>query len=189
MYCFRGYEVRLRFFCLLLSLYATSTFAENQEVWLLVETTHRVLKVMEGDELKEVFKHIAIGRRGAGLEKARNDNKTPLGEYRIGWINENSKFRRFFGLSYPNIENAKIALQTGLIGESTYQGILRANMEEDVPPQNTALGGQIGIHGLGSANPLVHEQFDWTHGCIAMTNQQIDKLSQWVKKGTLVVIR
>lgn len=174
---------------LMLALYAMPALSSDKDIWLLVDTERRVLKVMEGEEAKEVFTQIAIGRNGADFNKARGDDKTPLGEYRIGWINENSKFHRFFGFTYPNFENAKRAYQAGMIGEHTFRAILRANMEEDVPPQNTPLGGQIGIHGLGNANPLVHEEFDWTHGCIAMTNRQIDRLTPWVKKGTLVVIR
>jgi len=184
--------VSVRFYVSLLVLSlnaAVATFASDRDVWLLVDTERRILKVMAGDEPQEVFTQIAIGRNGAGFTKARGDDKTPLGEYRIGWINENSKFHRFFGFTYPNLDNAKRAYQQGMIGESTFRSILRASMDEAVPPQDTPLGGQIGIHGLGSANPLVHEEFDWTHGCIAMTNQQIDRLTQWVKKGTLVVIR
>jgi murein L,D-transpeptidase YafK len=176
-------------FFLLSCLSAVSALAGDRDVWLLVDTEHRVLKVMEGDQPQEVFTQIAIGRNGADFEKARGDDKTPLGEYRIGWINENSKFHRFFGFTYPNLDNAKRAYKEGLIGEHTFRSILRASLEEEVPPQDTPLGGQIGIHGLGRADPLIHEQFDWTHGCIAMTNQQIDRLTQWVKKGTLVVIR
>lgn len=180
---------RFVFTFLLLWTNASLALANSEDVWLLVETEPRVLKVMEGDAPKEVFTQIAIGRRGAGFEKMRNDDKTPLGEYRIGWINESSKYHRFFGFTYPNLDNAKRALADGMIGEGTFRAIMRANLFDGVPPQNTPLGGQIGIHGLGSANPSVHENFDWTHGCIAMTNQQIDRLSQWVHRGTLVVIR
>jgi len=173
----------------LLPLLSVAAHASDQGVWLLVETQPRVLKVMEGDEPMEVFTQIAIGRRGADFQKARGDDKTPLGEYRIGWINENSKFHRFFGFTYPNPDNAKRAYKEGMIGENTFRSILRSSLDERIPPQNTPLGGQIGIHGLGGANSAVHENFDWTRGCIAMTNQQIDRLTQWVRKGTLVVIR
>lgn len=172
-----------------LFVFAAMASADNSDIWLLVDTESHELKVMEGEETKEVFSHIAIGRRGVGFEKVRNDDKTPLGEYRIGWINENSKFHRFFGFTYPNPENAKHAYQSGLIGEDTFRAILRASLEDDIPPQDTPLGGQIGIHGLGAANYAIHENFDWTHGCIALTDEQIDRLSQWIRRGTLVVIR
>jgi hypothetical protein len=58
-----------------------------------------------------------------------------------------------------------------------------------LPPQNTALGGRIGLHGLGRGDPKVHQQFNWTNGCIALTNEQIDQLLTWVGKGTRVSIR
>lgn len=171
------------------ALWFCNASAGTEDVWVLVETEPRVLKVMQGEEALEVFPHVAIGRRGADFDKAHGDKKTPLGEYRIGWVNENSKFHRFFGLTYPNIDNAKRALSEGLIGEETARSILRAEMEEGVPPQNTPLGGQIGIHGLGAADREIHEVMDWTSGCIALTNEEIDRLTKWIRKGTLVVIR
>ena len=177
------------FFFFALLMVGTPTMAENQDVWLLVETEPRLLKVMLGNEELEIFPRVAIGQRGADVDKAHGDKKTPLGEYRIGWVNENSKFHRFLGLTYPNIDNAKRAFRDGLIGEETVRTIMRAEMEEGVPPQNTALGGQIGIHGLGGANREIHDAFDWTAGCIALTNEEIDRLSKWIRKGTLVVIR
>lgn len=159
------------------------------DIWLLVETRPHVLRVMEGDQTKEVFERIAIGTKGASYEKRQGDDKTPLGEYRIGWINENSKFRNFFGFTYPNMGNARRAYQSGLIDEFTFQTLLQTDLNDSVPPQNTELGGQIGIHGIGSGSRHIHDNFDWTHGCIALTNEQIDRLKQWVKKGMLVVIR
>ena len=161
----------------------------DPKIWLLVETDHRLLRVMEGLNEKEVFTNVAIGRKGSGIDKVRNDDKTPLGEYRIGWVNENSRFRLFFGLTYPNLDNAKRAYRSGVIGEHTLRSIMRASLGDDIPPQDTPLGGQIGIHGLGAGSRQVHEEFNWTHGCIAMTNEQIDRLGQWIRKGTLVVIR
>ncbi len=174
---------------LVLPMAAVNAFAGTQDIWLLVETKPRVLKVMQGDEEKDVFPRVAIGQRGADFVKARGDKKTPLGEYRIGWINEHSKFHRFLGLTYPNIDNAKLAFHKGLIGEETVRSIMRAEMDGDIPPQNTPLGGQIGIHGLGAADREIHEIFNWTSGCIAMTNEEIDRLAKWIRKGTLVVIR
>ena len=172
-----------------LSLVTGPVLAGTQDIWLLVETELRVLKVMQGDAELDVFPRVAIGLRGADVEKTRGDKKTPLGEYRIGWVNENSKFHRFLGLTYPNIDNAKRAYRDGLIGEETVRSIMRAEMEEAIPPQNTPLGGQIGIHGLGAADLEIHQAFDWTSGCIALTNAEIDRLAKWIKKGTLVVIR
>lgn len=50
------------------------------------------------------------------------------------------------------------------------------------------IGGQIGIHGLGAGDKEIHKVFNWTHGCIALTNEQIDQLTRWVGKGTVVKV-
>lgn len=161
----------------------------TEETWLSIDTRAKVLQVMSGPEPVAVFDKIAIGRRGASQDKARGDDKTPLGEYRIGWINQRSQFHRFFGFTYPNLQIARRAFARGLIGGDTLQQIMAAHFARSVPPQSTPLGGRIGIHGLGNADPTVHELFDWTHGCVALTNRQVDRLAPWVKIGTLVVIR
>jgi len=81
------------------------------------------------------------------------------------------------------------ALRKGVIDGPTYKRIVTAHHFNQIPPQNTPLGGQIGIHGLGNADSRIHQTFDWTHGCIALTNTQIDHLSQMVETGTVVKIR
>lgn len=161
----------------------------NNDVWLLVDTKARKIEVKKGDQTLETLNSIAIGRGGSGFKKHRGDNITPYGNYRIGWIGEKSAFRRFFGLTYPSVEDAEHALKQGVIDDMTYYRILMAHRNNQIPPQNTPLGGQIGIHGLGRADERVHKAFDWTHGCIALTNGQIDHLSQLVDTGTLVKIK
>lgn len=161
----------------------------DQDVWLLVDTQKLSMEVKKGDKTVAVLENIAIGRNGAGEKNHRGDDVTPLGNYRIGWINAKSSFRKFFGLTYPNVEHADSALKKGKIDFNTYEAIARAQSAGQIPPQNTDLGGQIGIHGLGSANLSIHRSMNWTHGCIALTNDQIDQLSQWVEKGTLVTVK
>lgn len=163
--------------------------AGSDDVWLNIDTRSKVLRVMAGTDPVESFDRIAIGRRGASDDKARGDDKTPLGEFRIGWINQHSRFHRFFGFTYPNLHIARRAFARGLIGGETLQEIIAAHLAGSVPPQSTPLGGRIGIHGLGGANPTVHELFDWTHGCVALTDRQVDRLAQSVKIGMRVVIR
>lgn len=175
---------------LLISLFNLPALSfASADVWLLIDTQTRNLEVKKGDETIDVLEHVVIGRKGAGTKEHRGDDVTPLGNYRIGWINDKSSFRKFFGLTYPNVEQAQQALDQGKIDPPTYQAIENAHARGNIPPQNTVLGGQIGIHGLGSGSLLVHEEFDWTHGCIALTNEQIDRLSQYVEKGTLVTVK
>ena len=163
--------------------------AADSDVRVIIDTQTRNLEIKKGEETLEVLEHVVIGRKGAGTKEHRGDDITPIGDYRIGWVNDKSSFRKFFGLTYPNPYHAEKALQKGMIGQSTYNAIVDAEMAGQIPPQNTDLGGQIGIHGLGSASLSVHEEFDWTHGCIALTNDQIDRLSQYVEKGTLVTVK
>lgn len=177
---------------LLMGLFAASSVnaaTDSRDLWLLIDTKAKKIEVKKGDETVEVLDHVAIGRGGAGLKMRRGDNITPQGEYRIGWVGDKSMFKRFFGLTYPSVQDAENAIQKGIIDERQYQRIVRAHELGQIPPQDTPLGGQIGIHGLGSADKRVHEFFDWTHGCIALTNSQIDHLSQLVDTGTLVKIK
>ncbi|MDD5273729.1 MAG: L,D-transpeptidase [Methylovulum sp.] len=179
----------LRIFSLLCCSFFSVAVSANSDVWLLVDTKARKIEVKKGDFTIETIDKIAIGRGGAGAKSHRGDNITPHGSYKIGWIGEKSSFRRFFGLTYPSVDDAEKALARHVIDEPTYYRIVSAHINNQIPPQNTPLGGQIGIHGLGSADERVHKFFDWTHGCIALTNGQIDHLSQLVDTGTVVKIK
>ncbi|QPK62287.1 L,D-transpeptidase [Methylomonas sp. LL1] len=179
----------LRNLILSFCIVSSSSWAADPDVWLLIDTHTRNLEVKKGDETLEILENVVIGRKGAGTKEHRGDDITPLGNYRIGWINEKSAFRKFFGLTYPNVEHAEKALLKGQINRDTYDAIARAETTGQIPPQNTDLGGQIGIHGLGSGSLSIHEVFDWTHGCIALRNDQIDRLSQYVEEGTLVTVK
>lgn len=179
----------LRVYLLLCCSFFSMSALAVSDVWLLVDTAARKIEVKKGELTLETINEIAIGRGGAGEKTHRGDNITPFGEYKIGWVGSRSSFRRFFGLNYPSSEDAKKAFQKGVIDKRTYDRIVTAHLYNQIPPQNTPLGGQIGIHGLGRANLRVHENFDWTHGCIALTNNQIDHLSQLVDTGTVVKIK
>ncbi|SFP93054.1 L,D-transpeptidase catalytic domain [Nitrosomonas cryotolerans] len=159
------------------------------DIWVDVDTTEHVLLVMRGNTVQDTFDNIAIGRFGTTYFKMRNDDKTPLGRFRIGWVNNASRYYRFFGLDYPNHETAKRALDENRITVETWQSILQAIKMEKTPPQDTPLGGYIGIHGIGRGEREIHDQYNWTNGCIALTNEQIDRLSRWIKPGTMVKIR
>jgi len=80
-------------------------------------------------------------------------------------------------------------LLSGLLSKKAHTSIVNAHKKDKVPPQNTAIGGRIGIHGLGKGDESIHKMMNWTHGCIALSNDQIDKLKQWINKGTLVKVK
>ncbi|WP_306306066.1 hypothetical protein [Methylomonas koyamae] len=79
------------------------------------------MEIRKGEKTVAVLENIAIGRNGAGEKSHRGDDVTPLGNYRIGWINDKSAFRKFFGLTYPNVEHADHALKQGKIDLDTYE--------------------------------------------------------------------
>lgn len=161
----------------------------DNDIWIDVDTTKHTLSVMQGDTIQAVFKNVAIGRYGTTWNKVTKDDKTPLGRFRIGWINETSRYYRFFGLDYPNLDTAKRALDENRISEETWLSILEAKTMGKTPPQDTPLGGHVGIHGIGRGDQKIHQEYNWTNGCIALTNEQIDQLGKWIRPGILVNIR
>jgi murein L,D-transpeptidase YafK len=171
-----------------LSVIPNSVRADNG-IWIDVDTSTHTLSVMQGNAIQTVFKNVAIGRYGTTWSKMTKDDKTPLGRFRVGWINEKSRYYRFFGLNYPNLDTAKRALDENRITEETWLSILEAKSMGKTPPQNTPLGGHIGIHGIGRGDQEIHHEYNWTNGCIALTNEQIDQLGKWIKPGILVNIR
>jgi len=160
-----------------------------EDIRILVDTDSRVLQVLRGKRVVASFEGVAIGRYGKTYFRRKGDNKTPLGKFRIGWITTQTRYHLFMGLTYPDLDAADRALQDGRIDEDQWRAIRKASMAGGIPPQNTPLGGNIGIHGIGKGDVGVHEQYNWTNGCVALTNAQIEQLANWVRVGTPVEIR
>lgn len=156
-----------------------------------IDKSDRVLVVKHGTRVERRFQ-IATGKGGLGDKRIRGDNKTPLGTYHITDFNEGSSFELFMRLNYPNLKDAFFGLKNRLITRGDFDRIVDALRADQRPPQNTPLGGAIGIHGLGeeTAERLkVHRVLDWTQGCIALDNRDVNELRHYVKVGTKVVIR
>lgn len=174
-----------------LSLVALPAAARSDadEIWVLVDTSKLTLAVMRGNSLLRQYKNIAIGSNGPTLTKLVSDETTPLGEFRISGINPRSRYHLFMALDYPTMEIASRALQDGRIGPEEYTAVSNAWLAQEPPPQNTRLGGYLGIHGLGAGSLEVHGSVNWTDGCIAVTNEEMDELADWVGVGTRVSVR
>jgi hypothetical protein len=157
--------------------------------WLLVDTTAQTLAVMDQGEPQLTLHNLSIGRYGASSEKHRGDNMTPLGRFRVTQVKRDSAFYRFIALSYPDAERAVRGQGQGILDDDELQAILSAHARGKAPPQDTGLGGRIGIHGLGGADPALHRAMNWTRGCVALTDRQIDSLLPWVEVGMPVEIR
>lgn len=156
------------------------------EVVVDVDSAKREMRVLRGDRVLAVFDGVSVGRWGVSEEKRLGDGKTPLGEYRIAWLKASGLFGPFLGFDYPSLARAEKGLAAGEISQAEFEAIQKAHAQGRVPPQNTRLGGQIGIHGLGRADPRIHRHVNWTKGCIALTNAQMSQFMRLVGKGALV---
>ncbi|MDY6943003.1 MAG: L,D-transpeptidase [Pseudomonadota bacterium] len=163
--------------------------AEAGEIWLLVDTSEFRLQVMDGDRPVATFSDVAIGRNGVTAGKHAQDAKTPLGEFRVASLKPSQAFHFFVGLNYPNEAHARQAFDDFRLTPRQYHRIVTAIRKGQTPPQETPIGGYIGIHGVGEGDAQIHRRFNWTQGCVALTNSQIDILRSWIKLGTRVVIR
>ena len=157
--------------------------------WVLIDTKRKILVVYKQGRPPRVFKGLALGAANAGLKRRRGDDITPLGRYRIHSIRPSAKFKIFMHLDYPNMDDAQRALDDRRIDRGTYALIEGAHRRGDLPPQNTPLGGLIGIHGLGRGSRIIHRFANWTAGCMALDNRQIVELSTMIHRGVVVEIR
>ncbi|MBI3146736.1 MAG: L,D-transpeptidase [Pseudogulbenkiania sp.] len=159
------------------------------ERWVEVDTVARTLTVFAGDRLLQRFDNISVGRGGVAPLHYHGDGSTPLGSYRIMRIRTPHVFGSFYQLDYPLPEHAEQAFNDGRIDVATRDDILYAARAGRLPPQHTALGGGIGIHGVGHGSYRIHRDFNWTNGCVALSNAQLSQFAHWVQLGMRVVIR
>lgn len=138
---------------------------------------------------------IALGQDPSGHKKVQGDNKTPEGRYLIvekmkgpfdsptgPWLGDS-----WFRLNYPNKWDAKIGYKDGLITKAQLEQIERAYDQKRDTPNNTKLGGHIGIHGW-NGDWYQYGSHDITWGCVSMMNHQIDDIYDEIPVGTVVYI-
>jgi murein L,D-transpeptidase YafK len=159
------------------------------EVWVLVDDREATLTLYRGNYQLERFAPISLGRGGARQARLRGSNVTPKGEFRVNRFNRESDWHIFIGLDYPTPTHARMALEEGVFTQRDYDDYFHYYRLRGYPPQQTALGGFIGIHGIGKGDPEIHQQFHWTQGCVAVTDEQIEQLASLIDIGTRVVIR
>ena len=179
-------------FTSLLTIVATLVLAvqlQAADTWLLVDTRDRTLQVWSGDRLQQIYDNISIGSGGTARMRFMGEPVTPLGSFRIASIRKKTRYHRFFALDYPALDQAIRAHAEGKISDSDLASIRHAHEHGLEPPTSTPLGGNIGIHGIGPGDPQIHEDFNWTDGCIALTNEQVDDLAKWVRRRMIVIIR
>ena len=109
--------------------------------------------------------------------------RTPEGQFFVANKNPHSQFYKAFVLNYPNAEDAERGLEDGLITQAQYDAIVQAEQSVTMPLMNTELGGYIEIHGNGTGN-----RNNWTQGCIAIADAEMDRLWNLIVVGTPVLI-
>ncbi len=134
---------------------------------VLVEKSARRLTLLrEGKVLKQY--HVALGKQPVGDKEQEGDKRTPEGEYKIDWRNAGSRYHLALHISYPDKSDTEQARAKGL-----------------------SPGGDIMIHGLRDGLGWIgrlHRMLDWTNGCIAVTNPEVEEIGQAVRDGTPIKI-
>ena len=131
------------------------------------KATRRLTLFYQGTALRSY--EVALGRNPVGDKVSRGDFRTPEGVFRIEARNPNSKYYRSLRISYPDIRHQ---LRADSLGVSP--------------------GGDIMIHGLPRGKEKIgaaHRKTNWTEGCIALTNQEIDELWRLIPDGVPIHIK
>lgn len=135
---------------------------------ILIEKESHRLTLLRNDTVLKTYS-IALGANPTGHKQQEGDRRTPEGDYKIDFKNQRSRFHLALRISYPDAKDRDGAKQRG------------------VPP-----GSDIMIHGvrngLGWLGNL-HRRFDWTDGCAAVTNSEIEEIWAMVDVGTTVTIK
>lgn len=135
---------------------------------LVVDKSERKLMAYSNGKLVKTYT-VSLGGQPEGHKESEGDKKTPEGHYFINAKNPNSGYHKNLGISYPNKEDIKKAKQLG-----------------------QPAGGDVKIHALKNGRGFIgklHRWSDWTLGCIAVTNEEIDELYSSVKVGTPIDIK
>ena len=149
-------------------LYAGIVHSEQTADMVIVEKSESRLYLMRAGEALASF-HVAFGASPEGHKQQQGDERTPEGKYVLGYKNAGSAFYKSIHISYPNAKDRQEARNRG------------------VNP-----GGDIMVHGqkngYGKFSAIV-QRFNWTNGCIALSDKDMDLVWNAVKPGTPIEIR
>jgi murein L,D-transpeptidase YafK len=147
---------------------------------IVIKKKKRLLEIFDGARLIRKYK-IVLGFSAKGDKQTEGDGKTPEGEFYVFTKNDQSRFHLSLGLSYPNADDARRGLKQKIITREEHDAIFKAIEEKQMPPQKTALGGEIYIHGGGT-------ETDWTEGCVALKNEEMKEIFDAIPVGAKVKI-
>jgi murein L,D-transpeptidase YafK len=135
---------------------------------VIVMKKKRTLTLMSQGKVLKTYK-VALGGDPVGAKTRQGDHKTPEGVYRLDRRNAQSQFYKSIHISYPDAKDIAQARKMG------------------VSP-----GGDVYVHGLPNGYKWVgarHRLKDWTDGCVAVTDEEIDEIWKAVPNGTPIEIR
>ena len=147
---------------------------------IVLKAQRRLLLMYDGEVLKSF--RVSLGREPSGRKTQQGDGRTPEGVYRIDYRNAPSAFHLSLHISYPNAEDRAAAAHQGVSpgGEIMIHGL-----------PNRVLGFLSFLTkfpGVASLSQL-HRFFDWTEGCIAVTDEEIEEIWRTVPDGPPIEIR
>jgi murein L,D-transpeptidase YafK len=150
-----------------LSLHLSTQAQQHADQIIVVKSQHRMTLLSHGVPIK-VYQ-VALGTGGLEPKEREGDGRTPEGKYILDAKNPNSLFHLSFHISYPNTADRARASKAGI-----------------------SPGGNIMIHGVEKKfeylGALQHD-YDWTEGCIALSNSEIDEFARLVPIGTPIEIK
>jgi len=174
---------------------AASDMSVPPPEWKIVVLKERQVLDLYRQGAKVRTYRICLGLNPSGPKRITGDKKTPEGDYFICYKSAASRFCRFLGLSYPGADDAHEAFEDGLINGEKRDSIINSILNGQSPPWDTKLGGWVGIHGYPTNDYLYRwalllfpKPHNWTDGCIAMWNFEIEELYSTVPLGTPVRI-
>ena len=126
--------------------------------------------------------------RDLGAKRAAGDERTPEGEYHVAGPARPSRFHHFVPIDYPSPADADAALAAGRLSRADHRRIIEAHRRGVMPPADTPLGGSFGLHGEGARWRGESKQLDWTYGCIALPDAELDFVIARIRKGTPITI-
>lgn len=154
--------------------------AQMENPNIVIRKKKRALEIYDGEKFVRRYK-MRLGFSATGDKEIEGDGKTPEGEFYVFTKNPESRFYLSLGLSYPNREAATRGLREQIILQEEHDAIIKAIDEKQMPPQKTALGGEIYIHGGGIES-------DWTEGCVALRNEEMKEIFDAIPVGARVLI-
>lgn len=161
---------------------------------IVVLKSQRRLDLYSGKTLLKSYQ-VALGKNPNGHKQREGDGRTPEGQFYICTRNgRTSAFHMFLGLSYPALPDAKRAVKNKTITPREFNAIRGRLASRAAPLWETRLGGWVGIHG-GSDSSFARKRTqerggpDWTGGCIAVTDREIEEIYAATKMGTPVLVK